>query len=116
MRLALIVSSLSAGGAEHVMAVMANYWAARHWPVTIFTFEQSQTPSFYDLSSSVRHVHLNLSKTSGNAALGILNNVKRIRKIRSAIKRVKPDVIISCMDTTNVITLLATRGLRVPVI
>jgi len=40
----------------------------------------------------------------------------RIVGVRRAIRRIVPDAVISFMPETNVITLLATRGLRVPVI
>ena len=43
-------------------------------------------------------------------------NLKRIRVLRRAIQVSGPDGVISFMDTTNVLTLLATRGLGMAVI
>jgi GalNAc-alpha-(1->4)-GalNAc-alpha-(1->3)-diNAcBac-PP-undecaprenol alpha-1,4-N-acetyl-D-galactosaminyltransferase len=45
----------------------------------------------------------------------VLNNFRRVRVLRAAIRASRPHVIISLMSETNVLTLLATMGLDVPV-
>jgi glycosyltransferase involved in cell wall biosynthesis len=47
---------------------------------------------------------------------GLLQNVHRISALRSALRSVAPEAIISLIERTNVLTLLATRGLAVPVL
>ncbi len=112
MRIGLVISSLSLGGAERVMSIMANYWAVRDWDVSLITFSGSSTSS-YQLSPKVREMGLNLLKISDNAALGVWNNMKRIWALRRAIKKTKAEIAISFMDKTNVLTLAATYGLRI---
>jgi glycosyltransferase involved in cell wall biosynthesis len=107
LRLALVISSLSSGGAERVMSVMANYWAERAWKVTLITLD-STTSDFYRLHQRVDRVALGLMEESSNAFIGIRNNVLRIARLRNAIQAAKPDVVISFIDRVNVLTLLAT--------
>jgi glycosyltransferase involved in cell wall biosynthesis len=59
---------------------------------------------------------LGIAGDSPKPIVAIWNNLKRIRTLQSAIGKSKPDAVISFMDTTNVIALLATRGLNLPVV
>src|SRR5512142_3180438 len=116
MRLTLVINSISCGGAERVMATMANYWAAKGWQITLATYDDGTTPPFYDLHPTIRLRPLGIARVSPGAVDKILNNLERIAALRQAIKESSPDIIISFMDTNNVLVLLSTRFLRVPVI
>jgi len=111
----LVISSLGCGGAERVLSMMANYWAGRGEQVTLLTLDRERTP-FYPLHPAVTHCPLGLAAESRNLAVGFLRNLYRIRVLRRAIRESLPEVIISFMDKNNVLTLLATRGLGVPVV
>ncbi|MFN6566938.1 glycosyltransferase family 4 protein [Dendronalium sp. ChiSLP03b] len=115
MRLTLIISSLTYGGAERVMSIMANYWVAKGWQITLLTFESQKNNEFY-LDTCVSYLTLGINKDSANAIIGVWNNLKRIGRLRDAIINSKPDAVISFMSTTNVLVLLATRGLQIPVV
>jgi GalNAc-alpha-(1->4)-GalNAc-alpha-(1->3)-diNAcBac-PP-undecaprenol alpha-1,4-N-acetyl-D-galactosaminyltransferase len=115
MRLTMIISSLSSGGAERVASVMANHWAKKGWPITLLTFDDGETP-FYPLDSRISHRSLALARVSSNPLEAARNNLRRIRRLRSAIRQSRPDCVLSFMDQMNVLTLLAAEGLRVPVI
>jgi len=91
MRLTLVISSLSSGGAERVMSIMANYWVVKEWEITILTFDEATRPPFYDLDSRVRHMPLGIAGESPNLFVGIWNNLKRIQIIHLAIAECKPD-------------------------
>jgi len=98
------------------MSVMANYWANKGWEITLFTLDDSSTPPFYDLDSRIHHVPLGIAGDSPNLLAGIWNNLKRVHVLRCAIRDSKPEAVLSFIDKTNVLTLLATRGLKVPVL
>lgn len=115
-RITFVIASLGAGGAERVMSIMANYWIAEGNDITILTLSDSSKSVFYELEPRINYVPLGLEGNSNNKIEGLLNNIKRIYKLRHAIKASKPDVIISFLDTTNILTTLATRGLKVPII
>jgi len=116
MRLALVISSLSSGGAERVMSIMANYWAAKGWAVRLFTFDDGREAPFYALHCRVAHVSLGIAGESANPMQGIIRNLGRIRTLRQAIQSSSPDAVIAFMDKTNVLALLAATGLKVPVV
>ena len=111
-RVALVVSSLSAGGAERVISTMANYWAKKNWEITFITLDSYKT-DFYPLDSRVERKALNLVNDSHNLFMALLSNFRRIRTIRKALKETTPDTVISFVDTTNVLTLLSCIGLKI---
>lgn len=113
MRLTLVISSLGGGGAERVMTAMANYWASQGREVTLITYSPSE--DFYELAAAVRRVRLNLLAPTRNLFHAGLKFVSRWWSLRRAIQASKPDVVLSFMDKTNVLTLLACAGLRLRV-
>jgi len=116
VRLTLVISSLGCGGAERVMTNMANYWADRGAQVTLLTLDDGSKPPCYKLDDRVSHIALGLAEPSPNFTKALLNNLKRIRALRRSTRLSQADAVISFMEKTNVITLLATRGLRLPVL
>ncbi|HMG36078.1 MAG TPA: glycosyltransferase family 4 protein [Blastocatellia bacterium] len=115
MRLTLVISSLECGGSERVMTILANYWAATR-KVTILTLADDATPPVYELDVRVRLEGLGVANSSPNAAMALVNNMNRLLALRRAIRESRPDVVLSFGDKTNVLTLLATRGLQIPVV
>jgi len=95
---------------------MGNYWAAKGWEITLLTFTSTLDAPFYALDNRIQLVSLNIAQPSRTTLEGIRRNVSRLACLRYAIRQSRPDAIISFLDKTNVLTLLATRGLRIPVI
>lgn len=116
MRITVVMPTLSCGGAERVGAAMANYWAEQGNEVTFITFDAPQTTPFYELSPRLRHIKLGLFAASGNFLTGVKNNLRRWSALRSFFRSTRADVIVSIIGRSNVRVLLATIGLRIPVI
>jgi glycosyltransferase involved in cell wall biosynthesis len=114
MNLTFVISSLECGGAERVMAGMASYWARGGHQVNLLTLAAGDP--FYNLDPVVRHCRLGLTGKSAGALEGLGRNLRRIAALRGAIRDSQPDVVISFIDRMNVLTLLATRRLAVPVV
>lgn len=110
MRLCLVISSLSAGGAERVMSTLANAWAGRGHDVHLLTTHDGGAPPHFELDSGVRLVSVDPRAT------GPLKQVAVVRALRRGLQARRPDAVISFLNYTNILTLLACRGLRLPVI
>ncbi|MFL5639232.1 MAG: glycosyltransferase family 4 protein, partial [Gemmatimonadaceae bacterium] len=115
MRLTLAISSLAAGGAEHVLSALASHWAEHEWPVTFVTLDSTST-DFYKLHPSVDRIALNASRDSQTLLQAVSSNVDRVQRLRTVIRDSQPDVVISFMTSTNVLALIAARKERVPVV
>jgi glycosyltransferase involved in cell wall biosynthesis len=115
MKLALVIFSLAEGGAERVMSCMANYWSERGEEVSLVTLENTKT-DVYPLSQMVCRIPLDVGMDSGNPIEAMRNNLRRVRQLRAALRSIHPEVVISFMEATNVVVILATRGLGAKVV
>ena len=116
MRITFVIFALDSGGAQRVMSTMANHWVACGRQVTIITVTGKGHDAFYPLSPGVHWIPLNEARPARNVAQAMINNFRRLYRLRRRIRQSKPDVVISFLDTTNVLTLVATRATRLPVI
>ena len=115
MKLALVIYSLSEGGAERVMSLMANYWSVQEVDVYLLSLD-SMDSDVYPLDGKVHRLVLDQCGHSKNPFEAIANNLRRVRHLRSALHAIHPAAVISFMEATNVITILATRGLDMKVV
>ena len=98
MKLLFVITSLENGGAERVCASLANYFSAEH-EVEILYFSGE---IFYEISPKVK-----LNKFSRNSRIPRL-----AAKLLAIRKRAKDaDCILSFMDSTNILSIIATAFL-----
>lgn len=115
-RIALVIHAISAGGAERVMVTMANHWAREGREVILLTLDDGSELPFYELDARISHRSLGVAGVSATLWRSIINNIQRIRILRSAFKAAAPEAVITFMSSVNVIALLAATGLGIPVI
>ena len=116
-RLSFVIYSLECGGAERVLSTMANYWAERGWEITVVTLKGRENAPFFPLHPAIRWLPLGVAGNSRPSFLSAIgSNTRRVLALRRAIRSSCPDAVISFVDVVNVLTLLACRGLDVPVI
>jgi glycosyltransferase involved in cell wall biosynthesis len=116
MRLTLVIASMARGGAEQVLATLANRWEGMGRQVTLLTLDDGAHPPAVPLAPGIVHRPLGLAQGSRGLPAAVRQNLRRVRHLREAIQASAPAVVVSFMDQTNVLTLLATLGLKVPVI
>lgn len=115
MQISLVISALTCGGAERVLTTMAGHFADQGHSVRLITLAGAHPP-FYPLHPDVHVLSLNVLRHSANLLQTVANTLHRVQALRRAFREDEPNVVISFMDTTNVLCLWATRGLGVPVL
>jgi glycosyltransferase involved in cell wall biosynthesis len=114
MQLTLVIAGLGSGGAERVLCRLADCWVQRGHEVTLLTLSSEQP--FFQLDSRVRHLALGIDSLSCSRFEALRANARKLRVLRRAIADSNPDVVVSFLDKTNVLTIFATLGMRLPVI
>ena len=116
LRLTLVISHLQMGGAERVLTELANHWASLGWAVTIIDFSPPGTLPVFPLDARVAEIPLGLHGVSRSSLSAMSVNVRRIRILRQAILGTRPDIVLSLMNRTNVLTVLSMAGTGIPLI
>ena len=112
LKIAICIPSLGSGGAERVTSILANQLVACGHEVSVVML--SHLLCVYPLSEKIGTETLDCD---GDADLPYIKRFSvRLKKIRAAIKRLSPDVVISFMSETNIDVCFALRGMRIPVI
>lgn len=110
MRIALYVWGLAGGGAERVSVLLMNQWLAAGHEVCLITLADAST-DHYNLDPRVRRESIGLHVESRGRLRALYYNLRRVLALRSALKRLAPDVTLSMLTTSNVQLALARAGL-----
>lgn len=110
--IAMLIGSLSRGGAERVLVNLADYFVNEGYRVTMVT--QYRLEDEYPLNEKVSRI---ISDISGEETTKsrIINFARRFRKLRNIWKKEKPDVILSFIGKNNMMAILTSRFLKIPV-
>ena len=98
------------GGAQRVVANLANAWASRGDRVRLITIAGSRQGGFA-LHPAVEAMPLGEMADSRSVFSSVGNNVARVVALRRAIRGSGASVVVSFVGTTNVLSVLACAGL-----
>jgi GalNAc-alpha-(1->4)-GalNAc-alpha-(1->3)-diNAcBac-PP-undecaprenol alpha-1,4-N-acetyl-D-galactosaminyltransferase len=115
MRILLIISSLHPGGAERVLSTLANEWSISGHDVHLVTIDNNDA-DFYKLHDNVFRHSLGLAGNSSRIFSGVIANINRISKLRRICHSINPDVVLSFVDSTNILMSIALIGTSVPLV
>lgn len=107
MNLTIVNATLSHGGAERVISILANYLASKDYEITILTW--LDTPIFYKIDERV--IVYSIEKESRSS-----NLIKKMIWFRRYMSKHKPDLLLSFLAIFNVVTLVSLLGLGVKTI
>ncbi|MGB7400047.1 glycosyltransferase family 4 protein [Castellaniella sp.] len=112
MHTLFLVSSMHGGGAERVAATLANAWVARGDRVTLVCCYSGRGICLQPLDDRVKLLWL-ADQLRGPA---LFRPISKLLALRRLARRLQPDRVLSFLTNVNVSTLLASRGLQLPVV
>lgn len=112
----IVLPALGAGGSERVVSSIANHWAERGCKVAVITLERRGTPPYYKIDPGVDVIHLDLPNRRTGPLRGAWLAANRMLRLRRQLLRLAPDVVISFLTRTNILSLLAAKGTGIPVV
>lgn len=115
MKITLVIPSLSCGGAERVLVLLAKGFTDKGYEVSIVTLSGKDS-DFYSLPAGTSRIALGIMKESPTPVHALWNNLNRALILRQGIQATKPDVVISFLTQTNILTLLSLTNTGYPVI
>lgn len=105
MKIAFYINVLSGGGAERVVANIANYLSETE---EVHVINSYKTDGEYELKNSICHFYMD----NNNYRNRLKKNFRRIRILRKYLKENKIDVLVSFMAEPNFRASIATIGLN----
>lgn len=108
-KIVFVNSSLSGGGSERVMTLLANQMVEDGYDVVMALCTHNE--EVYKLNKDIKYFYLNENNSNG-----LMLRLTRLKELRSTIKKEKPDVVISFMSQINMYSLIATIGFDTKVI
>lgn len=112
--LCVVITDLGAGGAQRVLMHLLPVWA-RQYRVTVITLSEAEN-DFFQLPKGITRFSIDGIKTSTHRLQGLWRNLQRVMALRRRIKFVNAPVVLSMLCATNILTVLATRGLPIHVV
>ncbi|MGG1486481.1 glycosyltransferase family 4 protein [Peribacillus castrilensis] len=109
MKIAFVTRSMWAGGAERVISELVKYMATKDIECSIITIDNEQI--LYEIPEGVEvHAIGELSKTPH------LDKFQRYRKLRSIVKKLRPDLVLALPEDIGIYVIPALIGTKIPVV
>ncbi len=106
-RLALMVSSLRAGGSERVMTRLANDFIEHGADIHVLTLDDDRDPPAYPLHDGVKLHRLGLERQASGPLAAVRANFGRYRAIKRELTSLQPALVLSFGTVCNVLAAMA---------
>jgi len=98
MKIDLLINSLNGGGAERVMATLANGFSDKGYKIRLITFNEGNA---FPINSDVKRIELHGGFLKNHTLRSLINLFKFYLKNNN-----KPHILVAFMPTTNLIAIL----------
>jgi glycosyltransferase involved in cell wall biosynthesis len=112
---AFVIGSMSLGGAETQMALLATELVRRGWQVTLYSFEDGPVRARFE-AGGVRVVLGGYDSTSGGKLTKLAKLVRGQLRLIALLMRDRPHVLHAFLPLSNLLGAMAGKMARVPVI
>ena len=109
-KILFVNASLTGGGSEKVMTMLANIFCEKKYDVTMVLVKPKEEES-YEVNKKVKIIKLNYKRKNK-----VFKLLERINKLKYIIKTNKYDYVISFMYDINISTILAVLGTKIHLI
>ncbi len=116
LRIVLVTGSMGVGGAERVLALLANSWVHKGWNVYVIDLSGGRIPNAYKLDPKVVFIMQRNISSNGSKFHKGFNRIRRICWLRNTLKSLTPNLVIAFANYTSLITSIGMTGLSIPLI
>lgn len=109
-KILFIIDELGSGGAERVLSELANYFAENGESVYVINLLDKEI--FYPLNKKIKHFVFN----QGKGKYLVIRYYQRIKYIKYIIRHIKPDIAISFLPMSNMVSCLTFWNEKTPLI
>lgn len=110
-KIVIVLPLLGHGGGQRKMSLLANEWSNSGHSVTIVSLRKGS--SFFHLNNSIRLICLDYSEiTNTKGSKRLFSRIRTLFDLRKTFKESSPDLIISILSSTNVLTIVSSLGLK----
>jgi len=117
-KIIFITPYIVAGGSERVMTSLANEISNMGYEVVFVTFDTAS--SFYPLSSKVKRIGMGLVTDGMSKSKKLIRlislEIKRYKMLKKILINENPDVVVSFLFMSNIISTLCCRQVGIPII
>lgn len=113
---AFVLQELAIGGSGRIVSMVSSHLVQQGWKVTVFAFEDPKTEPYYPHHPQVRLVRLGVKSAKFAKLGGFAEAAISVNLLRKHFKTAEPDLIVSFLPRTNILSVIAARGLNMPVI
>lgn len=110
------ISDLTGGGAQRVLVNLTNALVADGYIIVIATNTDASIAFPIHPEIQILNFREGCNTSGFKSKIGIYRKLKAYCNIREISRKVSPDIIVSFLREMNLDVLLATKGLRIPVI
>lgn len=115
MKIVFFITSLSQGGAERVVTILSNDFVKRHKVVIVSLSKEAD--DFYEINDDINRVYLlKDSKVKTNKFSTVLQLFYIVKEMYLILKKHQPDVAISFINKFNVLSIIASKLSKTPIV
>ena len=111
----MVISSLGGGGAERVMVDLCRFLNDAGRDVTLLTLSGNDTDA-YQVPPGVHRERMEIRKEAHSLFDSLRFSLHHLRAMRGRIVSLRPDIVVSFVEQTNVRVIACLLGTRIPVV